>query len=77
MKQTNKQTKAEQPRFLINFNHDKKSYTELRVENYFPEKQLRNILIKFSISKTFRSAKMKLKVVNNYSTISPRFRLTM
>ena len=41
-------------------NHDK-NYTELCIENYFPEKnhstlskQLTNILIKFCFSKTFK-----------------------
>ena len=51
------------------FNHDK-NYTELRIENYIPEKnhsalskQLANILIKFCTFKTLRPANIKLKVV--------------
>ena len=48
-----------------------RNYIKLLVVNYFPEKnrstlskQLKNILTKFSISKTFSSVKIKLKVVN-------------
>ena len=55
-----------------NFDHNKKNYTELRVENYLPEKshstlpkQLTNILIKLGILKMFRPVHFKLKVVNN------------
>ena len=48
-----------------------RNYTELTVVNYLPEKnhatlskQLKNILINFSIFKMFKSFKIKLKVVN-------------
>ena len=48
-----------------------RNYTELSVVKYFPEKndptiskQLKNILLKFPISKTFRGIRIKLKVVN-------------
>ena len=48
-----------------------RNHTELLVVNYFPEKnhpalskQLKNVPIKFSISKTFRFVKITLKVVN-------------
>ena len=51
-------------------------YTELCVENYFPEKnhstlskQLTNTVIKFCTFKTFRPGKIKLKVVNKCSII--------
>ena len=52
-----------------NFNHDK-DYSELCIENYFPEKihstlskQLTNIVVKFCTFKTFRLVKIKIKVV--------------
>ena len=48
-----------------------RNYTELSVVKYFPEKndptiskQLKNILLKFPISKTFRAIRIKLEVVN-------------
>ena len=55
---------------LGNFNYDK-DYTELCIENYFPEKnhsalskELTIILINFCTFKTFRPVKVKLKVVH-------------
>ena len=54
-----------------NFSHNK-NYTELCLEISFPEKhhstlskQLTNILIKSSITKTFKSVKIKLIVIKN------------
>ena len=50
------QKNAEQPCFLVNFNHNQKNNAELCIENYFPEKnhstlskQLPSILIEFCI----------------------------